>query len=89
MVLAESARLEERVEVRLIDPNVRDAHHDVLPVVVDPQVATSHELVLQPQQPVTGHQEVPRILEQVEADQVACQQGLKQLKAVLEHAKDP
>ena len=65
-----------------------DPDHHVLPVIVNPEVAPAAELILEPKQPMTSHQEVPRVLEQVKADEVALQEGLQELEAVLEHAED-
>ncbi len=65
-----------------------DPDHDVLAVVIDAEVAAAAEFVFEAHEAVARHEEVARILEQVEADEVAVEQRGEQLVAVLEHAED-
>lgn len=65
-----------------------DPDHDVLAVVIDAEVAAAAEFVFEAHEAVASHEEVARVLEQVEADEVAVEQRGEQLVAVLEHAED-
>jgi len=67
---------------------VAHAYHHIFPVIVDPEVAASTELIFKTKEPMTGHQKVSSILEQVKTYEITLKQGLQELKAVLEHAEN-
>ena len=63
-------------------------YHHIFPVIVNPEIATSTELIFKAKEPMTGHQKVSSILEQVKTYEITLEQGLQELKAILEHAED-
>lgn len=54
-----------------VNSDMTDPEHDSAAEVLYAELATLHELVIEPQQPIASRVEMPGVLKNVEADQVA------------------